>query len=126
MAEVVLTGVDAVKHIAEKYSWNIYVPDYGRLNVIAYRTEILSDGTLQNVYSQDSENIFTMQLTVDDGWVRAVAGHFLEDCDWDKKGWVEYDSWIEPKEILYAYKRLDAFTEWFDENIVDYLQGVQV
>ena len=116
-----LVGVEAIQYLASKYDWNVYVPDYNRMNIIAYRQTRDSAGNL--TYNCAQEYMFTQELTIEwDGFISVALKNKPEDEKaWFEDGWVEYDSWEgDPEWVLKLYAESTPFAQWFEDNIVDY------
>jgi len=111
-----LIGSDAIEYLASKYDWNVYCPDYNRMNIIAYRQTRDSAGNL--TYDSTHEHIFKQEMSMDwDGFISTA----LNDDSWSEKGWYEYDSWEgDTFWIVKLCRTSSAFLQWFEENIVDY------
>jgi hypothetical protein len=111
-----LIGIAAVEYLANKYDWNVYCPDYNRVNIIAYRQRLEGNGSL--TYDSTHEVIFKQDMSID--WT-VFIGLVLRDDSWSDKGWYEYDSWEgDPHWVAKLYTESTPFANWFEENIVDY------
>jgi hypothetical protein len=111
-----LKGEQAIEYLASKYDWNVYCPNYNRMNIIAYRQKRDSAGSLS--YDSANEYIFKQDMSMD--WDLFI-GTALNDDKWSDKGWYEYDSWEgDPFWVIQLYRTSTPFAEWFEENIVDY------
>ena len=114
-----LSGMEAVKYLADKYSWNVYVPDYSWVNVIAYPQVIHPDGTVSTDTSQSGEKIFKLALSEQYDLPVGIA---LRCPKWYDYGWREHDDWLDPAEVMKMYECSVSFSEWFDANIVNYVE----
>lgn len=111
-----IIGEQAIEYLASKYDWNVYCPDYNRMNIIAYRQKRDSAGNLS--YDSTHEYIFRQELSVD--WDTFI-GTALRDDAWTNSGWYEYDSWEgDPFWVVQLYRTSTPFQNWFEEYIVDY------
>lgn len=123
MPEVVLTGDDAVSVIALKYTWNVYVPDYGLLKVLAYPKTRDIDGFFSTDFSEKSEIAFTLPMSISHSKLLAVL---LDDHQWDEKSWLEHDDWLDADTVVKAYGTDWLFADWFEENVKDYIPPIVV
>jgi hypothetical protein len=118
-----LSGDEAVNYLISKYDWNIYVPDYSALTVIAYRQRY-EDGYPVCDYGSSESISFEMNLTNFD-IVATLLSNDEYGKDWTNHTWIEYDDWTgtyanDENIILDAYKTNQKFREWFEQTIVDY------
>jgi len=117
-----LKGDEALAYLISKHDWNIFVPDYDRVNVIAYRQERDEDDIIRCDYSSDRSFTLPLNLTNYDS-VAILLGE-----DWTKEVWVDHDDWVgdtnlvtfENDPIYRLYKADHEFRAWFDLNITDY------
>jgi hypothetical protein len=121
-----LDGDEAVNYLISKYDWNIYVPDYNRISVIAYRQarDETDGGNLYCDYASGVSIAFDMNLTNFD-IVATLLSNDENGKEWTNHTWIEYDDWTgtyanEESIILDAYKTNHKFREWFEQTIVDY------
>lgn len=119
MPEIMVTGENAVKFLAEKYRWNLYVSDYSVMKLIAYRQRKDVDGQLDTDYKD--ERVFTIPMS--EKQHNDFISYALGDPTWIKYSWFEHDDWLESEEIVRLYNRDALFADWFDVNITDYNQG---
>ena len=112
---ITLTGLDAVKHIASKYDWNVYGFDYNYVSLCAYRQHVVNG----DIQCDTSEWLtYNCPLSINNEEVPIL----LEDKDWSSKVWLEHDSWVgEGDVIANLYMKSQKFAKWFDACIVDYV-----
>jgi hypothetical protein len=121
-----LNGEEAVKYLISKYDWNIYVPDYNIINVIAYRQK-RDDNDGGFVYCDYDSSVsisFEMSLANFD-IIATLLSNDENGNEWTKHTWIEYDDWTgtyanEESIIWDAYNIDYRFREWFKQTIVDY------
>lgn len=104
-----------VKYLTDRYDWNIYCGDYGKLSVSAYRQMRDEAGDIVCDTSHFVTYVIDMSLANSE-----VIAKLLESPDWADIGWIDHDDWVTTARILWLYENHKDFADWFDKTITDY------